>query len=105
MTLTEKDNGRTVEAEGDEIEIVLGENPTTGFRWSVVDLDPSVRVVEDTYRLEEESGPGAGALHLIRLAFPGPGSYDVALRLWRDWEGEGSVLDRFEVTVEAGEAG
>lgn len=101
MALTQEDNGKRIELSASEpLEISLAENPTTGFRWSFVDLDPSVRVVDDSYNLEGEATPGAAANHRFRLEFSDRGEYGIALRLWRDWEGEASTLDRYGVTVE-----
>lgn len=101
MVLTQQDNGKRFELSASEpLEISLAENPTTGFRWSFVDLDRSVRVVDDSYNLEGEATPGAAANHRFRLEFSDPGEYGIALRLWRDWEGESSTVDRYSVTVD-----
>lgn len=101
MALTQRDNGKRIAHRAIEpLEISLAENPTTGFRWSFVDLDPSVRVVDDTYDLEGDATPGAAANHIFRLTFSEPGERQIALRLWREWEGDTSTTDRFAVTVD-----
>jgi inhibitor of cysteine peptidase len=101
VVLTQQDNGKRIELSASEpLELSLAENPTTGFRWSFVDLAPSVRVADDSYNLEGEATPGAAANHRFRLEFSDAGEYEIALRLWRDWEGEASTLDRYAVTVD-----
>lgn len=101
MLLTQIDNGKRIGHPADEeLEISLAENPTTGFRWSFADLDPSVYVTEDTYDLAGDLTPGAATNHIFRLTFPQPGEYRIALRLWREWEGDASTTDRYTVTVD-----
>lgn len=102
MALTERDNGnRIAHPANEQLEVSLPENPTTGFRWGFVDLDPSVQIAEDTYDPEEIPTPGAAARRRFRLAFPHPGEYQIALRLWREWEGDASTTDRYSITVDA----
>jgi inhibitor of cysteine peptidase len=101
VALNAQDNGnRIAHPANEQLEISLAENPTTGFRWSFVDLDPSVRVVDDTYDLEGDMTPGAAANHIFRLNFSEPGEHQIALRLWREWEGDASTTDRYTVTVD-----
>jgi len=43
IALTQADSGRTIPAAlGDAIRIELPETPTTGFRWAVGPLDPTL---------------------------------------------------------------
>jgi inhibitor of cysteine peptidase len=101
MLLTEGDNGKRFAHPADELlGIALGESPTTGYRWGFVDLDPSIQLVDDTYAAEGDRAPGAGTTRLFRLAFSRSGEYRIALRLWRDWEGDASTTDRYAVTVD-----
>lgn len=101
MALMAEDNGRRIEQTANELlEISLPENPTTGFRWGFIDLDPSVHVTEDTYDLAGDVAPGAAANHIFRLTFSEPGEFPIALRLWREWEGDASIMDRYDVTVD-----
>jgi inhibitor of cysteine peptidase len=101
MALNAQDNGnRIAHPANEELEISLAENPTTGFRWSFVDLDPSVHVTEDTYDLAGDVAPGAAANHIFRITFSELGEHQIALRLWREWEGDASTTDRYTVTVD-----
>ena len=43
LTLTARDNGRAVQlAPGKKFKLVLTSNPSTGYHWDVVTLDPAV---------------------------------------------------------------
>ncbi|HUP18096.1 MAG TPA: protease inhibitor I42 family protein [Acidimicrobiia bacterium] len=65
MVLNQQDNGKQIELSASEpLEISLPENPTTGFRWSFDDLDPSVHLTEDTYDLAGDVTPGAATNHI-----------------------------------------
>jgi inhibitor of cysteine peptidase len=101
VVLTQQDNGNRMGLSASEpLEISLAENPTTGFRWSFVDLDTSVQVLEDTYDLVGDVTPGAATNHIFRLSFSHSGEYRIALRLWREWEGDASITDQFSITLD-----
>ncbi|MEQ1558122.1 MAG: protease inhibitor I42 family protein [Methyloglobulus sp.] len=43
MKLTENDSGKTIELKvGDDLEVVLAGNPTTGYVWEVSSLDSTI---------------------------------------------------------------
>ena len=98
--LLREHNGQTVELHrGDTLVIRLPDNPTTGFRWAVDSFDSEVMT-----RLQEEyssasSAIGGGGLRRFAFQASSTGSSVIALKLWRSWEGEGSVRSRFQVTV------
>jgi predicted secreted protein len=64
--LDESADGREIEvAAGEEFELTLGENPTTGFRWRVtVDGTPACALVKDEFRAPTEGRPGQGGSHV-----------------------------------------
>jgi inhibitor of cysteine peptidase len=100
ITLTKADAGRTVElSQGATAEIELEENPTTGYRWTLEESLPAgIGVVGDEYT-PGGSAVGAGGLRRFSLRADAPGGGVVSLKLWREWTGESSVIDRFHVTV------
>lgn len=101
MVLNQQDNGKRIAVSPSEpLEISLAENPTTGFRWSFEELGPSVHVTEDTYDLAGDVTPGAATTHIFRLTFSRRGEYRIALRLWREWEGDASISDQYSITVD-----
>ncbi len=81
--------------------MLLPENATTGFRWS---LD---RTVEPVLQLTNESvvpargaGVGAGGARRFRFGADQIGDAELRLELSRAWEGKGSATKRFGVRVE-----
>jgi inhibitor of cysteine peptidase len=72
VTVSEPDDGKTVALRaGDFLNVTLQENPTTGYRWVVVERDDSrLRLVDDQYAAPDP-GPngavGAGGQRLLRF--------------------------------------
>jgi len=96
--------GRTLTVEpGDDIVIVLDENPTTGYQWSVVSFDSRrLTLVRDDFA-PMSCATGAGGKKSYQLRAGRPGRAGFSVKLWRAWSGESSVIDRrtfsFRVTV------
>jgi inhibitor of cysteine peptidase len=98
--LTAADNGRTVELHvGDEVALRLPENATTGYRWAIDSADANlVDIKEGQYvSTSEKMGGGGEAQWLIKAKAPGATS--IKLKRWRQWEGESSVVERYEITL------
>src|SRR5690242_21633715 len=103
ITLTSSDNGTTHQARpGDDIEVMLPENPTTGFRWQVDRIDGPLHLEGDTYRADPGAQIGGGGTRVFHFRATGPGPAQLALKNWQAWEGERSVVDRFAATLEIG---
>jgi inhibitor of cysteine peptidase len=95
MTLNEQDSGRTVDIElGKVVTVRLKENPTTGYRWTV-ETDSGLEQIGDHFK----AGGAIGAAGVREFQFRPMkvGSYELRMKNWREWEGEGSVIDRFNV--------
>ncbi|MDQ0960891.1 putative secreted protein [Streptomyces sp. B4I13] len=74
---------------GDTVRLVLDENPTTGFRWSVAAIDGvPVEVVGSDFAPGPTTRPGAGGRREFLLHTPQPGTAEVRLELRRTWSGE-----------------
>jgi inhibitor of cysteine peptidase len=101
MTLTQADNGKAVMVRsGEKIVLRLNENPTTGFQWALEqDNDEIVELVESDYIQAPSAGVGAGGQHVWTFKAKKSGSARIALKLWRAWEGDKSITERFEVTI------
>jgi inhibitor of cysteine peptidase len=98
--LTSADNGRTIELHvGAEAALRLPENPSTGYRWAVDAADPSlVRIEERGYlATSEKIGAPGEAQWLMKAKVPG--ATEIKLKRWRQWEGERSVVERFEIKL------
>lgn len=99
VVVTPADNGGTCALGPHDVLVVrLPENPTTGFLWAVDHLDDLLVPGEAGYAV---GGPGIGAAGTRRLTFHPrrPGRGRLALKLWQEWEGDASVLERFALAV------
>jgi inhibitor of cysteine peptidase len=100
VTLTEAQSGGSVELRpGQELVVHLGENPTTGYRWSVGPFDEAVLALESSEYAAAGSAPGGGGEHIFRFRARAPGTTSLTLGNVRPWEGETSAIGRFEATV------
>lgn len=102
IEVTGADDGTLIEADvGDTILVRMSDNPTTGYRW---ELEPvtgeSMVLVGSDY--EPTSGAvGSGGLATWTLRAAAAGTTPIALKRWRPWQGDASVLARVAVTVHA----
>ena len=97
MDLNEQDSGRTVKVkQGAIITIRLVENPTTGYRWAV-EAGSRLEQVED----QNEPGGmiGAAGVRVLRFQAKGIDTHELRLKNWREWEGESSVIGRFNAWI------
>ena len=102
QSLTEADNERTVELRvGESVRLTLPENATTGYRWAVDRLDRDV--VEEAGSEPHPSGGAIGSAGNVTFDFTAKkaGRGEVALKYWRHFEGEGSVVKRFRIRLNA----
>jgi inhibitor of cysteine peptidase len=96
--LSQGDSGSTrVVRIGDEITVVLDENPTTGYRWHP-DIDATrLHLTTDHYQGPERPVGAGGSRHLTFAPLqPGPVRLHLVKR--RSWE-QAAVAD-FDVTLE-----
>jgi inhibitor of cysteine peptidase len=95
------DNGKTCEARpGATIHIQLPENPTTGFRWAVDSVtDTFIEPQSSTYVQGQSVGVGGGGTRTFSFRAKQPGAGDIKLKLWREWQGDSSVVERFECAI------
>ena len=87
LVIDESFDGKQLEMKpGEELEVHLPENPTTGFRWHVTsDGDGVVDLVDDQFSVQGTrpgaGGNGGGGFGALR-----PGSARIALASRRSWE-------------------
>ena len=93
--------GSTIDAEsGETIQVRLDETPTTGYRWAIEHVDEQVLDAEGSeFQLPANSAIGAAGQRTFVFKARNRGTGRISLRLWREWEGMSSVIDRFEVSV------
>ena len=99
ITLTIANNGESIECrQGDEINLRLPENPTTGYRWRIVQVDGIVQEA-DSYRPDPNPQLGSGGIREFRFRVNAVGQGRLELKHWREWEGEKSVRERYGVDI------
>jgi len=102
LTLTDQDNGRRLPAHvGDLLEIHLGENATTGYRWAPDSYDTGLLELAEATASYPSAAVGSGCEAIFRFRVVGVGSSTLTLKYWRHWEGTGSTIQSFAVTIDA----
>jgi inhibitor of cysteine peptidase len=102
VTLTQQDDGRTLSAHvGDILELHLAENATTGYRWEPDNDDAKVLELAETSSNYRGGTPGSGGEAIFRFRVIATGSGTLSLKYWRHWEGAGSIVKRFRLTIDA----
>ena len=102
QSLTEADNERTVDLRvGERVRLTLPENATTGYRWTVDHFDREV--VDPAGSEPHYAGGAVGSAGNVTFDFTAKkaGNGEVALKYWRHFEGEGSVVKRFRIRLNA----
>jgi predicted secreted protein len=86
IRVDERSNGSSVAlTRGAELEVVLAENPGTGYRWHV-SRDPAPRCVAAGDKFVPGNRPGAPGVHVWRWRAAQPGTAELAFELRRRWE-------------------
>jgi inhibitor of cysteine peptidase len=102
QSLTEADNERTVDLRvGESVRLTLPENATTGYRWTVDHFDREV--VDPAGSEPHYAGGAVGSAGNVTFDFTAKkaGSGEVALKYWRHFEGDGSIVKRFGFRINA----
>ena len=102
ISLTQADKGKTVTVHtGDEIVINLAENPTTGYRWAVDQTDATALTSQNpTFSATPGGAIGGGGTRTFTFTAKQHGTVHLQLKLLRAWQGDSSIIDRFDVTIE-----
>jgi inhibitor of cysteine peptidase len=103
MTLTEADNGKTIALHrGDAVVVRLSVPAATGYSWAWEDRGADiVRVVDDA---SAQIGTAVGGQRYVQwtLEATSTGAARLRLKQWREWEGDASIVKRFEVLLQVG---
>lgn len=102
LVLTEADAGKTIQAHtGDQISIQLSANATTGYSWAIDKTDTSVLAFQrETYTPYPGGGIGSGGTAVFMFTAQHPGTVHLQLKYWRSWEGDSSIVKRYDVTIQ-----
>jgi predicted secreted protein len=100
MKLNEKDSGKTVEIlVGDELEVILPGNPTTGYAWELILLDSNVLRPEKAEFFANNKAMGSSGVEIIKFRAIAAGKSEVKLIFHRSFEHNVPPLKTFGVTV------
>ena len=102
LALTEADAGKTVQAHtGDHILIQLSANPTTGYSWAIDKTDTTILALQsESYTPTPGGLIGSGGTTVFTFIAQHPGMVQLQLKYWRSWEGDSSILTRYDVTIQ-----
>lgn len=102
LTLTDNDNGKTVDVQvGDTITVCIAENPTTGYCWDNEQLDnPLLELQSSDYKSTSEGLMGGGGERSFTFRVVQAGKTEIKLKLWRVWLGDKSIAKRYSVTLQ-----
>jgi inhibitor of cysteine peptidase len=97
-------NGRTVKlAAGESLEIALAENPTTGYRWRLLDaatVAANCLLVKDSYEPGHPQMAGQGGIHRWQFQAAEPGACMIELEYRRSWQKDMPPERTFRIHVE-----
>lgn len=100
LSLTETDNGRALALRPDDtIRISLQENAAAGYRWSIDRFDQDLIEALATEPRYASKAVGSGGEVTFSFKARKAGTGEIALKYWRDWEGESSVSKRYQITL------
>lgn len=102
LTLTEADAGKTVQAHpGDHILIQLSANPSTGYSWAIDKTNASILGLQrESYTPSPGGALGSGGTTVFTFIAQRAGTVHLQLKYWRSWEGDSSIVKRYDVTIQ-----
>jgi predicted secreted protein len=96
--VTRADNGKELEIDvGERLVVRLEESPTTGFAWSPSGVNEKLGLLTSEYSPASPGSIGGGGLRTLTFTARQVGAVSLRLKLWREWEGDSSVVDVFAV--------
>ena len=101
VEITKVDKGKQLSVRvRDSLVLRLEENPTTGYQWEIEELDNGmIELTSSSFDLKSDSAIGGGGIRIFRYDAKKPGDTRISLKLWRSWEGDSSIMERFQVML------
>ncbi len=97
LTMADADSQVQV-SPGDTVTVTLDQTASTGYRWAI-DGDDGANLALQGDEIRSSAAVGSkGSVDWVFRAEK-PGTTKLRLKLWREWEGDKSVIERFEATV------
>jgi predicted secreted protein len=106
MQFDEQRSGERVDlTPGAEFDVSLAEQPTTGFRWHVVDSgEPACRLCGDTFAVDA-TRHGAAGVRVLHFETVQPGEGEIQLAYRRAWETDAAPARQFLLRVRVASRG
>ena len=106
MVIKQTDRGKSFDIfQGSIISIHLEENPTTGYKWEVINVNSRVLELQNSeYIGASESILGGRGLRIFTFEAKLPGVTQIGLKLHQEWEEEATAIESFEVIIRVIEA-
>jgi predicted secreted protein len=101
FAFSEKDNGALVQVpRGSKVTIELEENPTTGYQWTIDNIDDVFLVPEgDAFLTGNQMGLGAGGVRRFFFRAKGTGCTSLSLIHKRAWQPDAEPTGSFKLAV------
>jgi len=98
FVLTAGDNGKPFTLHpGSRGELHLPETPTTGYVWAIGG-SPTILAVGEGEFTPQGTGLGGGGERRWVITAKTAGTSTLSLKRWREWEGDASVIERYQVS-------
>ena len=98
IVITKANDGGVVSvSKGDNFEVVLSGNPTTGYQWQIAETDESLLSSSGSLYTQDSNAIGSGGTY--RFQFKAIATGDVHLRLVYKRSWETAIAETFIVTV------
>lgn len=100
-SLSGSDNGKTIMVHvGDEIDIALDSNPTTGFDWAIEKSNDSLLALKQMEYQASSNAIGSGGTDTFKFVAKSAGTVTLQFKYWRSFEGDRSIIHRYAVTIQ-----
>lgn len=101
LVVTQEDNDKIIDLSVGQVFLIqLDENPTTGYRWDVREIDPDlIERTEAQYSQNLGSETGGGGVRIFKFTAKKTGQNQIQLKHWRSWEGDKSTIGHFTIQL------
>lgn len=100
LQIDEHSNGNKIELNtGENFELILRENPTTGYRWNPISSgEPACKLLDNSFNIDGGS-PGNGGSHSWQFQAVNEGLGKIELAYQRPWEQVKPPAQSFTLSV------
>lgn len=100
LLVFEADNGKTIDISlGAPVRVVLPENASTGYRWTIDRYDEEFIEAVATEPHYPAGAVGSGGEVEFIFKSKKIGSGEIRLKQWRHWEGDSSIINRYQLRL------